>query len=93
MATHIERLMNQQILWCKNIQMNSHPTVYPYYLSRLILLGVYLPNVWYESIPSDGGLMSTKPYISSSNYILKMKLTTKDKWCEIWDSTILELYG
>ena len=32
---------------------------------------VMVPNVYDESI-CDNGLMSTKPYISSSNYILKM---------------------
>ncbi len=30
-------------------------------------------------------IMSTKPYISGSNYILRMSDYTKDKWCEIWD--------
>ena len=33
---------------------------------------VMVPNVYGMSQFSDGGLMSTKPYISSSNYILKM---------------------
>ncbi|TFF88272.1 MAG: hypothetical protein EU549_03330 [Promethearchaeota archaeon] len=35
---------------------------------------------------ADGGLMSTKPYISSSNYILKMSDYTKDDWCKIFDA-------
>ena len=33
---------------------------------------VMVPNVYGMSQFNDGGLMSTKPYISSSNYILKM---------------------
>ncbi len=33
-----------------------------------------------------GGLTMRRPYISSSNYILKMSNYKKDKWCEIWDS-------
>ena len=33
---------------------------------------VMVPNVYGMSQFSDGGLMSTKPYISGSNYILKM---------------------
>ena len=35
---------------------------------------------------SDGGLMMTRPYFSSSNYILKMSDYKKDKWCEILDA-------
>ena len=30
--------------------------------------------------------MSTKPYISSSNYILKMSNYKKGDWCETWDA-------
>ena len=30
--------------------------------------------------------MTTKPYISGSNYILKMSNYKKDSWCEIWDA-------
>ena len=33
---------------------------------------VMVPNVYGMSQFADGGMMSTKPYISSSNYILKM---------------------
>ena len=33
---------------------------------------VMVPNVYGMSQFADGGLMSTKPYISSSNYIIKM---------------------
>ena len=33
---------------------------------------VMVPNVYGMSQFADGGLMSTKPYISSSNYIMKM---------------------
>ena len=35
---------------------------------------------------ADGGLMSTKPYISSSNYIMKMSNYKKADWQQIWDS-------
>ena len=34
---------------------------------------------------ADGGLMSTKPYISSSNYIMKMSDYKKGDWQKIWD--------
>ena len=33
---------------------------------------VMVPNIYGMSQFADGGLMSTKPYISSSNYIYKM---------------------
>ena len=35
---------------------------------------------------ADGGLMSTKPYISGSSYVLKMSNYKKGDWCPIWDS-------
>jgi deoxyribodipyrimidine photolyase-related protein len=30
--------------------------------------------------------MMTRPYFSSSNYILKMSNYKKGEWCKIWDS-------
>ena len=47
---------------------------------------VMVPNVYGMSQFSDSGMMSTKPYISSSNYILKMSNYKKGDWCKIWDS-------
>jgi deoxyribodipyrimidine photolyase-related protein len=35
---------------------------------------------------ADGGLMTTKPYISGSAYILKMSDYPKGEWCKIWDA-------
>ncbi len=32
-----------------------------------------------------GGKTMTRPYISSSNYVLKMSNYKKDKWCDTWD--------
>ena len=46
---------------------------------------VMVPNVYGMSQFADGGLMSTKPYISGSNYLLKMSDYGKGPWCEIWD--------
>jgi deoxyribodipyrimidine photolyase-related protein len=37
------------------------------------------------SLYADGGLMSTKPYISSSNYIMKMSNYQKGSWQSVWD--------
>ena len=45
-----------------------------------------VPNVFGMSQFSDGGLMASKPYISSSNYILRMSNHTKGEWSVIWDS-------
>ena len=46
---------------------------------------VMVPNVYGMSQFADGGLMSTKPYISSSNYIMKMSDYKKGDWQRIWD--------
>ncbi len=46
---------------------------------------VMVPNIYGMSQYADGGLMTTKPYVSGSNYILKMSDYTKGSWCEVWD--------
>jgi deoxyribodipyrimidine photolyase-related protein len=46
---------------------------------------VMVPNVYGMSQFADGGGITTKPYISSSNYILKMSNYPKGEWAEIWD--------
>jgi deoxyribodipyrimidine photolyase-related protein len=46
---------------------------------------VMVPNVYGMSQHADGGLITTKPYISSSNYIRKMSDFSKGEWCRIWD--------
>ena len=46
---------------------------------------VMVPNVYGMSQFADGGLMSTKPYISGSSYILKMSNYKKGEWTHIWD--------
>ena len=47
---------------------------------------VMVPNVYGMSQFADGGLMSTKPYISGSSYVLKMSDYKKGEWCPIWDA-------
>ena len=44
-----------------------------------------IPNVYGMGQFADGGLMATKPYISGSNYILKMSNYAKGEWVHIWD--------
>ncbi len=47
---------------------------------------VMVPNVYGMGLYADGGMIVTKPYISSSNYIKKMSNYSDGPWCEIWDS-------
>jgi deoxyribodipyrimidine photolyase-related protein len=46
---------------------------------------VMVTNVYGMSQFADGGLMATKPYISGSNYIMKMSNYPKGEWQVIWD--------
>lgn len=46
---------------------------------------VMVPNVYGMSQFADGGLMSTKPYISGSNYLMKMSDYKKGDWQQVWD--------
>jgi deoxyribodipyrimidine photolyase-related protein len=52
-----------------------------------------VPNVYGMTQFADGGLMTTKPYISGSNYLLKMGdwektvvPQTGKTWMETWDA-------
>jgi deoxyribodipyrimidine photolyase-related protein len=48
---------------------------------------VMVPNVYGMSQFADGGMMCTKPYISGSNYVLKMSDYKADgHWEKIWDA-------
>jgi deoxyribodipyrimidine photolyase-related protein len=84
---HIERLMvlSNFMLLCE-----IHPDdVYRWFMELYIDAydWVMVPNVYGMAQFSDGGLMVTKPYISSSNYILKMSDYKKDpSWSDIWDA-------
>ena len=83
---HIERLMIMgNFLFLLKINPNH---VYRWFMELHIDAydWVMVPNVYGMSQFSDGGLMSTKPYISGSNYILKMSDYKKGEWCEIWDA-------
>jgi deoxyribodipyrimidine photolyase-related protein len=46
---------------------------------------VMVPNIYGMSQFADGGLMSTKPYISGSNYLMKMSDYEKGEWQATWD--------
>jgi len=47
---------------------------------------VMVPNVYGMSQYADGGLITSKPYISSSNYIKKMSDFEAGSWCNVWDA-------
>ena len=83
---HIERLM---VLGNFMFLCEIHPNeVYKWFMEFFIdsYDWVMVPNVYGMSQFADGGLMSTKPYISSSNYIMKMSNYKKSNWQEIWDA-------
>ncbi|MEL7115471.1 MAG: FAD-binding domain-containing protein, partial [Pseudomonadota bacterium] len=46
---------------------------------------VMVPNVYAMSQHADGGLITTKPYFSGSNYVRKMSHWPKGEWAEVWD--------
>ena len=46
---------------------------------------VMVPNVYGMTQFADGGLMATKPYISGSNYLMKMSNYEKGEWQQVWD--------
>jgi len=46
---------------------------------------VMVTNIYGMSQFADGGLMATKPYISGSNYLMKMSNYKKGPWQDVWD--------
>ena len=82
---HIERLMvlGNFMLLCE-FDPNE---VYRWFMEMFIDAydWVMVPNVYGMSQFADGGLMSTKPYISGSNYLLKMSDYPKGDWQAVWD--------
>lgn len=86
---HIERLMilGNFMLLCEF----DPDAVYQWFMELFIdsYDWVMVPNVYGMSQFADGGLMATKPYISSSNYVLKMSDFKGGKhaeeWRAIWD--------
>ena len=82
---HIERLMvvGNFMLLCEF----DPDEVYRWFMEMYVdsYDWVMVPNVYGMTQFADGGLMTTKPYISSSNYLLKMGDWNKGPWQEIWD--------
>lgn len=88
---HIERLM---ILGNFMLLCEFDPgEVYKWFMELFIDAydWVMVPNVYGMSQFADGGLITTKPYFSGSNYLLKMShykkaAATGDSWQGIWDA-------
>lgn len=82
---HIERLMV-----ISNVMLMSevHPQeVHRWFMEMFVDSSDWVmgPNVYGMGQFSDGGIFATKPYISASNYILKMSHYKKGGWCDIMD--------
>lgn len=90
---HIERLMvlGNFMLLCR---FDPH-SVYRWFMELFIDAydWVMVPNVYGMSQFADGGTFTTKPYISGSNYILKMSDEPKGPWTEIWDALFWTFVG
>jgi deoxyribodipyrimidine photolyase-related protein len=82
---HIERLMvlGNFMLLCEF----DPDEVYKWFMEMFIDAydWVMVPNVYGMTQFADGGLMTTKPYISGSNYLMKMSDYKKGEWQPIWD--------
>ena len=83
---HIERLMvlGNFMMLCEF----DPDEIYRWFMEHYIDAydWVMVPNVYGMSQFADGGLMSTKPYISSSNYLKKMSDFPNGEWQKIWDA-------
>ncbi len=83
---HIERLMiaGNYMLLCE-FDPNE---VYRWFMELFIDAydWVMVPNVYGMSQFADGGMMATKPYISGSNYVMKMSNHAKGDWQLKWDA-------
>ncbi|APQ18608.1 cryptochrome/photolyase family protein [Maribacter hydrothermalis] len=82
---HIERLMvlGNFMMLCEF----DPDEVYKWFMELFIDAydWVMVPNIYGMSQFADGGLMATKPYISGSNYLMKMSDYMKGEWQATWD--------
>ncbi len=84
-CNHIERLMvlGNFMMLCEF----DPDEVYKWFMELFIDAydWVMVTNIYGMSQFSDGGLMATKPYISGSNYLMKMSNYKKGPWQAKWD--------
>lgn len=89
-AHHIERLM---VMGGFLFLIEAHPDdVYRWFMEMFVDAydWVMVPNTYAMSQHADGGLITTKPYFSGSNYIRKQsnfsgRDTTGEDWEAVWD--------
>ncbi|MDC1430703.1 cryptochrome/photolyase family protein [Bacteroidia bacterium] len=83
---HIERLMlfGNFMMLCEFDPDEVHRWFMEMYVDAYDW--VMVPNVYGMTQYADGGLMTTKPYCSGSNYVLKMSDYKKGDWCETWNA-------
>lgn len=85
-AHHIERLMvmGNFMFLCK-LKPNH---IYNWFMEMYIDAydWVMVPNVYGMTQSTQKGLMTTKPYISGSNYIKKMSDYKNGPWADVWDA-------
>lgn len=90
---HIERLMvlSNIMLLCEIDPREVHRWFMEMFVdSADWVMG---PNVYGMGQFSDGGIFATKPYISGSNYLLKMSDYKKGEWCDVWDGLFWRFIG
>lgn len=82
---HIERLMvlGNFMLLCEFDPDEVHKWFMEMFIDAYDW--VMVPNVYGMTQFADGGIMTTKPYISGSNYLMKMSDYPKGEWQGIWD--------
>ncbi|MFT5103554.1 MAG: deoxyribodipyrimidine photolyase-related protein, partial [Candidatus Latescibacterota bacterium] len=84
-CNHIERLMvlGNFMMLCEF----DPDEVYRWFMEFFIdsYDWVMVTNIYGMSQFADGGLMATKPYISGSNYLMKMSNYKKGEWQSVWD--------
>ncbi|MBL9152930.1 MAG: cryptochrome/photolyase family protein [Verrucomicrobiales bacterium] len=93
---HIERLM---VLGNLMLLCGFHPARVCDWFMELFIDAydwVMVPNVYGMSQFADGGLFTTKPYLSGSNYLRKMSDYPAGDWCATWDAlfwTFIDRHG
>ncbi|MGB3740396.1 MAG: cryptochrome/photolyase family protein [Pontixanthobacter sp.] len=84
-AHHIERLM---VLGNALCLLRVHPDeVYRWFMSLFVDAydWVMVPNVYAMSQFASGDAITTKPYVSGSNYLRKMSDLPAGEWRQAWD--------
>lgn len=85
-AHHIERLM---VLGNAMSLLRIHPdAVYEWFMELFIDAydWVMVPNVYAMSQFAAGDAVTTKPYVSGSNYLRKMSDLPRGEWSDDWDA-------